>query len=221
MARTKAELDAVAVEAKEKFDKNMVVVTADVTSEADVKAAVIAASQALGGDIEILVNNAGGGSAKAPVHEQDVASFRQLLDLNVVSCLIVSSAVLNTCMLPAKRGHIINISSRAGKTGIPSASTYCASKFAVEGLTATMAMELKSQGILVNSISPGMVDTKSFPKAPGRPGVRSAESVKDGFLALLESGQSGQYLHVDEYDAAVAQGDPMKAFKDINEPAFE
>ena len=138
MARTKAELDAVAVEAKEKFDKNMVVVTADVTSvcarvcvrsrahshmcacmlhlciawlcththahththththtqthtnthkhththtqEADVKAAVIAASQALGGDIEILVNNAGGGSAKAPVHEQDVASFRKLLD---------------------------------------------------------------------------------------------------------------------------------------------
>ena len=92
----------------------------------------VQASQAMGG-IDLLVNNAGGGSPKKPVHEQDIASFRKLLDLNVVSVLIVTNAVLNMCMLPAKRGDIINISSKAGKTGIPSISTYCASKFALEG----------------------------------------------------------------------------------------
>ena len=71
-----------------------------------------------------------------------------------------------------------------------------------------MALELLSQGITVNSISPGMVDTTSFsPKDKGRPGVRSAESVKGAFMALLESGKSGQYIHVDEYDTAVAQGE--------------
>jgi len=188
--------------------------------EDQVAAAISEASQAMGG-IDLLVNNAGGGSPKKPVHEQDIASFRKLLDLNVVSVLIVTNAVLNMCMLPAKRGDIINISSKAGKTGIPSISTYCASKFALEGLTATMALELKDQGISVNSISPGMVDTSSFPKAPGRPGVRSPESIKDGFLAMLESGRTGHYVHVDEFDAAVALGKAAQAFKAINEREFE
>ena len=91
--------------------------------------AVAEASRAMGG-IDLLVNNAGGGGAKAQSHQQDVAAFRKLLDLNVVSVMIVSSAVLNQCMLPAKRGAIINVSSRAGKTGIPAMSTYCASKCA-------------------------------------------------------------------------------------------
>jgi NAD(P)-dependent dehydrogenase (short-subunit alcohol dehydrogenase family) len=99
-----------------------------------------------------------------------------------------------------------------------------------------MALELLSHGITVNSISPGMVDTTSFPKVffpfsscsfplfqrmplrrylslfcfskdKGRPGVRSAESVKGAFMALIESGKSGKYIHVDEYDTAVAQGE--------------
>ena len=205
MARTRAELDAVALEAKSRLNSDMAVVVADVTDQQQVEAAVEEACRAMGG-IDLLVNNAGGSSPKGPTHEQDVSAFRKLLDLNVVSCLIVSSAVIKRCMLPSKRGDIINVSSRAGKIGIPTVSTYCASKFALEGLTATMAMEYQQDGISINSISPGMVDTTSFPKAPGRPGVRSAESVKEGFLALLESGRSGYYLHVDEYDLAVAQG---------------
>ena len=49
-----------------------------------------------------------------------------------------------------------------------------------------------------------------FSKDKGRPGVRSAESVKDAFMALLGSGKSGQYIHVDEYDTAVAQGEKKK-----------
>ena len=98
-----------------------------------------------------------------------------------------------------------------------------ASKFALEGLTATLAAEARAAGnsIRVNSISPGMVDTASFPKAPGRPGVRSAESIKDGlFYLLLGSDASGSYLHVDEYDEAVAAGVPSAALKPIDEAAF-
>ena len=99
-----------------------------------------------------------------------------------------------------------------------------ASKFAVEGLTATLAAEARagSTGVRVNSISPGMVDTASFPKAPGRPGVRTAESVRDGLLyLLLGSGDaSGTYLHVDEYDQALAAAKPEAALKPIDEEAF-
>mmetsp|Transcript_119106 Transcript_119106/g.193758 ORF Transcript_119106/g.193758 Transcript_119106/m.193758 type:complete len:118 (+) Transcript_119106:2-355(+) len=114
--------------------------------------------------------------------------------------------------------------------GLPKNGPYVASKFAVEGLTATMAAELKEEagadgsvgGIRVNSISPGMVNTISFPKAPGRAGVRTAESIRDGLLFLhLESGGcTGRYLHVDEFDAAVDAGKPDAALKLINEATF-
>ena len=90
--------------------------------------------------------------------------------------------------------------------------------------------------IRVNSISPGMVDTRSFPKAPGRPGVRSAESSAAGIDLLLFGSPTattttgggagsglvtGHYVHVDELDAAIAAGkDPAVALKPIDEPAF-
>ena len=138
--------------------------------------------------------------------------------------MIVSSAVLRAAMLAQGKGHIINISSRAGKVGLSSMGPYVASKFALEGLTAALAAEAQSAsdgGIRVNSISPGMVDTASFPKAPGRPGVRSAESIRDGLLFLHGAGVSGTYLHVDEYDEAVSAGTPEAALKPINEPTFE
>ena len=193
--------------------------TADVTDEAAVDEAVKSIAAEMGG-IDVLINNAGGASVKGPLHEQSASAFRQLLDLNVVSVMIVSSAVVQHAMLAQGSGRIINVSSRAGKVGLANMGPYVASKFAVEGLTATMAAELEGK-VRVNSISPGMVDTKSFPKAAGRPGVRSAESIRDGLLLLLsEEGGSGNYLHVDELDEAVAAGTPEAAVKPINEPVF-
>jgi len=71
-----------------------------------------------------------------------------------------------------------------------------------------------------------MVNTRSFPKPAGKSGLRSAESVRDGLLVLLEqsqtAGATGQYIHVDELDAALAKGKPPEAaLKSINEPSFE
>ena len=105
---------------------------------------------------------------------------------------------------------------------------YCASKFALEGLTATLAAELRAAGIRVNSLSPGMVDTRSFPKPPGRPGVRPAEGVRAAFLALgcpppAAGGGflTGRYVHADELDEALAAGAPADAAaKPIDEPRF-
>ena len=111
------------------------------------------------------------------------------------------------------------------QVGLAGMGPYVASKFAVEGLTATLAAEGRPLGIRVNSISPGMVDTRSFPKAAGRAGVRTAESIRDGLLYLLrdddevteagggafahaDGGVTGAYLHVDEFDEAVADDRP-------------
>eukprot|EP00622_Pseudochattonella_farcimen_P001718 FR736485.1.p3 GENE.FR736485.1~~FR736485.1.p3 ORF type:complete len:108 (+),score=13.78 FR736485.1:1-324(+) len=103
--------------------------------------------------------------------------------------------------------------------------TYVASKFAVEGLTATQAAELKEFNVRVNSISPGMVDTKSFPKAPNKKGVRPPDGAALGIDLLLfgggSEGVSGHYVRVDELDAVVAAGkEPESALKRIDEPDF-
>lgn len=86
-----------------------------------------------------------------------------------------------------------------------------------------------------------MVNTRSFPKAAGRPGVRTAESIRDGLLYLVLNGRddqegaagdadadsdadggiTGVYLHVDEFDEAVAAGRPGAALKQIDERPFE
>ena len=125
-------------------------------------------------------------------------------------------------MLPAQSGKIVNISSRAGKVGLPTYSLYCASKFALEGMSAALAEEVKDKGIEVNTLSPGMVNTKSFPKPEGKKGVRTAESVADSLFVLLESNATGMYIHADELDEARAAGkDDSEALKPIREPVFK
>jgi NAD(P)-dependent dehydrogenase (short-subunit alcohol dehydrogenase family) len=195
--------------------------TADVTKEDQVDALVQAVVEKWGG-IDILINNAGRGQARKG-HLTDALEtddLRQILDLNVVAVHLVTAATVPH--MPHGRGQILNVSSRAGKMGLPGMSFYVASKFALEGLTASWAAELLERGIRVNSISPGMVDTASFPKAdPLKPGVRTAASIADGMFCMLQSDVSGHYLHVDELDAARAKGYPdAKALKPINEPDF-
>uniref|UniRef100_A0A6V2Q0K5 Uncharacterized protein n=1 Tax=Ditylum brightwellii TaxID=49249 RepID=A0A6V2Q0K5_9STRA len=193
----------------------------DVTKEQDVESMVESIMERWGG-IDVLVNNAGGGQAtKGPLETLQTDDLRRLLELNVVGVHAVTSSVLRKAMLPAQSGRIVNISSRAGKVGLPNYSFYVASKFALEGMTASLAEELKDKNILVNTLSPGMVDTKSFPKPPGRKGVRSAESVEDGLFTILESGMTGHYLHVDELDEARGKGlDDSIAMKPIRENVF-
>mmetsp|Transcript_2348 Transcript_2348/g.3477 ORF Transcript_2348/g.3477 Transcript_2348/m.3477 type:complete len:283 (+) Transcript_2348:221-1069(+) len=171
------------------------------------------------GGFDVLINNAGGAQpTKGSFETLKSDDLSRLLDLNVVTVHRVSSKVVNHMK---EGGRIINISSRAGKVGLPSMSFYVASKFALEGLTATMAEDLKERKILVNTLSPGMVNTKSFPKPDGRPGVRSADSVYDGLFTLLDADSSGHYLHVDELDEAREhEMNDAVAIKPINEPKF-
>mmetsp|Transcript_11457 Transcript_11457/g.33783 ORF Transcript_11457/g.33783 Transcript_11457/m.33783 type:complete len:178 (-) Transcript_11457:140-673(-) len=172
--------------------------------------------------IDVCINNAGGSQVeKGPLESLDSDDLRKLLDLNVVSVHIVSSAVLRHAMIPAKAGKIVNVSSKAGKVGLPNNSFYVASKFALEGMSASLAEEVREKNISVNTLSPGMVNTKSFPKPPERKGVRAAESVEDGLFVVLNSGFTGHYLHVDELDEVRAKGlSDLRAMKPIREEPF-
>jgi len=225
LSRTQSELEETASLAASNFKDDdcpsMSLHVADVTNVSEVEDTIATILKKWGG-IDILINNAGTSQIpKGTLETLSADDLRTLLDLNVVGVHIVTSAVLRQSMLPAKNGKIINIGSRAGKVGYPSNSHYCASKFALEGMTAALAEELRDKGIQVNSYAPGLVNTRSFPKPEGRKGVRSAESIEDGFFTVLEGGVTGHYLHADELDEAREKGlEDSAALKPIGEAIF-
>eukprot|EP00979_Chaetoceros_neogracilis_P006988 scaffold1434_cov133-Chaetoceros_neogracile.AAC.10 len=221
-SRTKAELEETMAELKATTQfSNMGMYIVDLKEQEQVDRMVSSIVDEFGG-IDILINNAGGGQAgKGPAYELPTSDLKDILDLNIVSVHSVTSSVLQKTMLKNGSGRIINISSKAGKVGFPNMSFYCASKFALEGYSATIAEELKDKHIIVNTISPGMVNTSSFPKAKGKKGVRTAESVKDALLLLLTTEKTGHYVHVDELDEVKGRGlDDDMALKPINEAPF-
>jgi meso-butanediol dehydrogenase / (S,S)-butanediol dehydrogenase / diacetyl reductase len=127
----------------------------DVTREAEVKAMVAFALKEFG-QIDILVNNAGIVQA-APFLELSEQDWDAILAVNLKGIVLCTRATVPE-MMKRKSGKIINIASRAGRVGIPYLSSYCASKFAVVGLTQSNAMEFAPH-ITVNAICPGIVMT--------------------------------------------------------------
>jgi len=221
-SRTKAELEETMAELEAtNQSSNMGMYIVDLKEQEQVDRMVSSIVDEFGG-IDILINNAGGSQAgKGPAYELPTSDLKDILDLNIVSVHSVTSSVLQKTMLKNGSGRIINISSKAGKVGFPNMSFYCASKFALEGYSATIAEELKDKHIIVNTISPGMVNTSSFPKAKGKKGVRTADSVKNALLLLLTTEKTGHYVHVDELDEVKGRGlDDDMALKPINEAPF-
>jgi 3-oxoacyl-[acyl-carrier protein] reductase len=116
------------------------------------------------GRADILVNNAGVGSFSAPLHELTPEDWEKVLNTNLrgVYYCIRSFAPM---MIRAKTGHIINISSLAGKNALPKGAAYAASKWGLNGLTYSVAEELRVHNIRVAVVCPGSVDTELSPHA--------------------------------------------------------
>jgi len=116
------------------------------------------------GRVDILVNNAGVGSFAAPLHELTPEAWEKVLNTNLrgVYYCIRSFAPL---MIQAKTGHIVNISSLAGKNALPNGTAYAASKWGLNGLTYSVAEELRPHNIRVAVVCPGSVNTELSPHA--------------------------------------------------------
>ena len=138
-------------------------VRADVTQPRDV-AKLVETVQAELGPISLLVNNAGIG-VFGPVHEKTDVEWDRLMDTNVKSVFLVSRAVIPG-MIGRGGGDIINISSLAGKSVFAGGGVYCASKWAVQGLSGCMAEELREHGIRVSTVCPGSVATEFAGRGP-------------------------------------------------------
>ena len=134
----------------------VVEIVADVSRSDEVTALVHHTRQTTG-PIDILVNNAGIG-VFAPFHELDESQWDKVLGANLKSAFLVSRAVVPE-MIQRKTGHIIHISSLAGKNTFANGSIYCASKWGLQGLAGCMAEDLRGYGIRVSTICPGSVAT--------------------------------------------------------------
>ena len=109
--------------------------------------------------IDVLVNNAGLSQGLNPVHEGDWADWDRMLDTNVKGLLRLSQLICRG-MIARNKGHILMVSSIAGKEVYANGNVYCASKHAVEAITKSMRLELNPYGIRVSSIAPGLVETE-------------------------------------------------------------
>jgi NADP-dependent 3-hydroxy acid dehydrogenase YdfG len=132
--------------------------------------------------IDILVNNAGNAHGLAPIHEGNTTDWDAMLDINVKGLLYVSKAI-TPGMVDRKSGHIINIGSIAGKEVYPNGNVYCASKFAVDAITAGMRLDLNPFGIRVTGIHPGLVETE-FSLVRFKGDEQRASTVYKGFQPL-------------------------------------
>lgn len=136
---------------------------------------------------DILVNNAGLGR-HGTFLSIDPAAYAATMDLNVQALLFVSQAVASRLVASGRPGSIINMSSQMGHVSAPERSLYSASKFAVEGLTRGMAIELAPHGIRVNTICPTFIETEMTAARLSKPEFRAwvLGKIKLGRLGRVE-----------------------------------
>ena len=197
-ARSVKDLDATVAE----FTKEGLKVSGrktDIAVEEDVKALVGGVVKDWGG-IDILVNNAGMGVFK-PVAEMDVTDFDRMWQVNMRGVFLATKAVLPH-MIRAETGAIVNIASLAGKNSFKGGAGYCATKWAIEGLTRAMAAELPS-GMAAVPVIPGFIDTEMLRSCFGAdaanypdPAAWAAKAVP--FLLSLGPKDNGKPMEVPE-----------------------
>jgi NADP-dependent 3-hydroxy acid dehydrogenase YdfG len=133
--------------------------------------------------VDVLVNNAGLASGLSFIHEGNIDDWETMIDTNVKGLLYVSRAIMPG-MVERKSGHIINISSIAGKEAYPKGNVYCATKHAVDALTKSMRIDLLPFGIRVTSVDPGAAETEfSIVRFGGD--KQKADQVYKGYKPLM------------------------------------
>jgi len=158
--RTRASLDATA-ETVRKEGGRAEVIECDVTDLKSVESMAAQVNAAFG-RIDILVNNAGMGTFEGPLHQLPPESWDRTLNTNLRGVYYCIRACVPT-LIRRRAGHIINISSLAGKNALPNGAAYAASKWGLNGLTYSVAEELRGYNIRAAVICPGSVATTFGP----------------------------------------------------------
>lgn len=158
--RTKSTLDETASTINDSGGKAEVI-PCDVTVQHQLEHAA-ARVQSTFGRLDILVNNAGVGGFSSPLHTLPPEDWDRILNTNLRGVYFAIRAFA-PLMIRARSGHIINISSLAGKNALPNGAAYAASKWGLNGLSYSVAEELRGHNIRVSVICPGSVNTELSP----------------------------------------------------------
>ncbi|RJO66696.1 MAG: SDR family oxidoreductase [Myxococcales bacterium] len=162
-ARDTQALEDVAKEVKA-LGRKAHVVACDVTVESQVAAMMQRAKEVFGDRIDILVNVAGvTGPIETPVQDIKVEDFDYVIHANVRGTFLPIKHVVPS-MIARKSGKIVNIGGTSGLRGYPMRTSYSASKWAVRGITRTVALEVGKYNINVNAVCPGIVETPRMEK---------------------------------------------------------
>ena len=195
-SRTSAELVST-VEAAKALGADTLGRTADISRGDEVEAWVSEAASRFG-RIDVLVNNASAFGPRVELWDYPEEAFRQVLDVNVTGVFLVTRAALHAGMFE-HGGHIVNVSSGAGRRGRPRWGAYAASKFAVEGLTQMWAAELDDRGVRVNTVNPGGTRTRAeaFPEEDPAT-LKPPEAVGQAFVELALTDKTGCAFDLDQ-----------------------
>lgn len=133
-------------------------------------------------NIDVLVNNAGLAAGLSSIQEGSIDDWERMIDTNIKGLLYISR-LISPLMIKRGSGHIVNLSSIAGKETYPNGNVYCATKYAVQSLTKGMRLDMLKHGIKVSSVCPGAVNTEFSTVRFGGDKER-ADQVYKGFTPL-------------------------------------
>lgn len=173
-------------------------VAADV-ADADQAEHLIAATVEHFGGIDILANNAGIGGGQLRLHEIEPADFDRVIDVNLRGTFLCSKFAIPH-FLAQHDGRIVNTASTYGLIGAPKAAAYCASKAGIINLTRQMAVDYGPDGIRVNAVCPGYIDTGLGRRGPrlSAEEFQAASSVREKAASMQPLRRQGQPAEVGE-----------------------
>lgn len=198
-ARTRAQVEAVAKEVADQFGVDSLALECDVRNTGWVNDAFNLARAHFGRGPEILVNNAGIAESELFI-KSDELMWERHLNTNLGGTFRCTHAALPE-MVERGWGRIINIASIAGKTGAPYVSAYAASKHGVLGLTRSLALEVAAQGITVNAICPGYVDTEMTSRGVENIVARTGKSAEKALDVLKKMSPQNRLVTAEEVAA--------------------
>lgn len=156
--RRTSRLNEVADELRAEFNAKIHTLNFDITQLKECQLAIESLPKEFT-HIDVLINNAGLSAGLNPINDGDIADWELMIDTNIKGLLYISKQVI-PIMVKQHYGHIVNLSSVAGKENYANGNVYCATKHAVDSLSQTMRIDLLNHGIKVTNIAPGMVETE-------------------------------------------------------------
>ncbi len=196
-ARTSAELDQVVNEIEAAGGAGLAA-QLNLQDEGSVGAGVWRALEFTGGELDLLVNNAGTFSID-PIRELDYPTWERHLSVNLSGPLYVIKESLDA-LEEGTRPLIVNVASQAAKRGYPGNVAYCASKYGLRGLSDALREDLRASGIRVTTLYPGQVDTSIWDTIPGEWDRKSMARPEDVAEAVLRAYLAPEGQDVDDID---------------------